>query len=97
MLAPDGVTSVGVDYGGFHLGLGLFALIGAVSPTFLKPGLVAASITMTLVIVMRATGMAVDGVRLDRPVIIAPRFLMIPGKHLAVLRATKPTIRCFGR
>lgn len=62
LLAPDGVTSVRVDYGGFHLGLGLFALLGALNSVFLKPGLVAASITMTLVVLVRCIGMMVDGV-----------------------------------
>lgn len=62
ILAPDGVTSVRVDYGGFHLGLGLFALLGAVKTSFLKPALVAGSITMTLVVLVRCFGMMVDGV-----------------------------------
>ena len=62
VLAPDGVTSVRVDYGGFHLGLGLFALLGAINTSFLKPGLVAGAITMTLVVAVRSIGMTVDGV-----------------------------------
>ena len=62
ILAPDGVTSVRVDYGGFHLGLGLFALLGALNTTYLKPGLVAGAITMTLVVLVRCAGMIIDGV-----------------------------------
>ena len=62
VLAPDGVTSVRVDYGGFHLGLGLFALLGVLNTSYLQPGLVAGTITMTLVVLVRCIGMMVDGV-----------------------------------
>lgn len=61
ILEPDGVTSIRVDFGGFHLGLGLFSLLGFLKTQYLRPALVAASITMTLVITMRVLGLAIDG------------------------------------
>lgn len=61
VLAPDGVTSIRVDYGGFHLGLGLFALLGGFRTNLLNAGLIATSITMTLVVAMRLIGMQIDG------------------------------------
>ena len=61
VLAPDGVTSIRVDFGGFHLGLGLFALCGVLYSSLLKPGLLAMAITMTLVVLTRVIGLSVDG------------------------------------
>ena len=61
-LNPESVTALRVDFGGFHLGLGMFALFGVFVASFLKPGLVAACTTMTLVVLWRIVGMTVDGV-----------------------------------
>ena len=90
ILAPDGVTSVRVDYGGFHLGLGLFAVLGVLNPSFLKAALVAGSITMTLVVLVRCVGMMVDGVTDAQIAIISieaiPFALAIIGLAVIALR-----------
>ena len=61
LLQPDGVTSIRVDYGGFHLGLGLFALFGLFKSNYAKSSLIAATITMVLVVVTRLSGIEIDG------------------------------------
>ncbi len=60
-LEPAGTTGVRVDFGGFHLGLGLFALAGVFFKPLLKPGLIAMALTTTLVIVSRLIGINLDG------------------------------------
>ncbi len=61
VLAPDGITSIRVDFGGFHLGLALFAFLGVINTSYLKSGLIAMAITLTLVVFTRIIGMNVDG------------------------------------
>ncbi len=75
VLAPDGITSIRVDFGGFHLGLGLFALYGVFFRSFLKPGLVAVANTLTLVVITRLTGINLDGLN-DAQITILSRELM---------------------
>ncbi|GLO69987.1 hypothetical protein MACH17_15040 [Phaeobacter inhibens] len=74
-LKPDGITSIRVDFGGFHLGLGLFALSGVFFPSFLKPGLVAVCTTLSLVVLTRLSGMSIDGIN-DAQITILSRELM---------------------
>lgn len=61
ILEPQVETSIRVDYGGFHLGLGIFALLGVAKLGPLRPALMATSITMSLVLVTRLIGTVVDG------------------------------------
>ncbi|WP_127114450.1 DUF4345 family protein [Shimia sediminis] len=75
VLAPDGITSIRVDFGGFHLGLGLFALYGVFFRSFLKPGLVAVCTTLTLVVVTRLLGINFDGLN-DAQITILSRELV---------------------
>ena len=61
-LEPDAVTSIRVDFGGFHLGLGLFALFGAIFGSLTRASLIAVLTTLLLVVSTRMLGLVLDGV-----------------------------------
>ncbi|ATF20615.1 DUF4345 family protein [Phaeobacter gallaeciensis] len=95
VLAPDGITSIRVDFGGFHLGLGLFALYGVAFPSFLKPGLTAVCTTLSLVVLTRLAGMGLDGVNDAQTTILSRELVPFALSWIGLLclvRQPKPAI-----
>lgn len=59
--SPAGLSNIRVAFGGFHTGLGLFAIGCAVRTSTLRIGLVAVGTTAACVIAFRLLGIGIDG------------------------------------